>query len=60
MPVIYFEMRRKVGTNKFDLVVVESGQVSLDSGVDMYKTQICKGKFEQVRKTNLVPAANHH
>lgn len=27
---------------------------------DIFFTQICKGKFEKVRKTKLVPAANHH
>ena len=39
------------------VLLIEPNSVST---VPSVLTQICKGKFEQVRKTNLVPAATHH
>lgn len=41
LPVIYFKIRRKVDTNKFDLVVVDGRQVSRDSAVETYRRFAC-------------------
>ena len=54
LPVIYFKIRRKVDTNKFDLVVVDGRQVSRDSAVETYR------RFARLRVLCFFLKTNNH